>query len=52
MSNMFDWYDKVDVFKIKKMAGFTQAYAEAIKEEVESIIRLAKSKDIPLGLDL
>ena len=48
-NSMFDWYDKVDVSEIQEMAGFTQAHTEAIKEDLERLIILAKSKDIPLG---
>jgi|GEM_PF-5522120 hypothetical protein len=35
--------------KLADKAGFTQAHAEAIKEDLERLIILAKSKDIPLG---
>jgi integrase len=49
-NSMFDWYDKVDVSEIQEMAGFTQAHTEVIKEDLERLIILAKSKDIPLGV--
>jgi hypothetical protein len=46
---MFSWYDKVDVSEIQEMAGVTKSHTETIREDVERLVCLAKSKEVPLG---
>lgn len=47
--SMFSWYDKVDVSEIQEMAGVTKSHTETIREDVERLVCLAKSKEVPLG---
>jgi hypothetical protein len=48
--SMFNWYDKVDVFEIQEMAGYTKIDCAEIREDIERLVSKAKTKNVPLGV--
>jgi hypothetical protein len=46
---MFRWYDQVDREEIQQMAGYMQVGGEALKDDVELLVRKARENNIPLG---